>query len=1012
MLIEKQQITALEQRLGHRFSDVNCVVYYYTLYFMHYYYAKRGSLFKDHQLPAQNRPVAYKTLGEYLQAAKQQRQYLESAIVALVAVRGDAPARQGEMVNHILEQQQLWSVWASRFCLTREEDPEFAKAQALWIVVAVSQDFVLRQDEAGWQAWLSTQLTPYIDKAVAARSPESLLQEIVALQHSVSELHEQMDQLLADSDYWQEQVSLLQGHKFDLQQENASFQQQMLRLQQENALLQRHTAYYAQPAFRLPPARMEPMEQSFSSMVVTAKVLQDTFNTSVLKLATELTQPLSLVPIRGCLTEGTDTSEYFQQYIPYIREELRAAMEARLTLISKKYLRPFAATLQEGYKKDNDSALVRISACTRELPKLDHGFYLEAVLILLAPSASAARHRNGRGSAPQQQREHLAGVLAIASLDRQRDEDDDADNQEDHLSLVLPKQEYDKHRGAWQKQGLEIHWLVGLIPASRMYQVCRDMPKVGFEQQFIYGKLPAWPADEVRVNDDAMLGHLNDTQRRVGQSLQIAQAGLYFLQGPPGTGKTTTVVSLLRQWVITRPEQRILVCAPSNQAVRVVLSYLKVLLPELPMALTGIGKDLADEMSDVFVHKYAKRLYDPLILVKKQLKTALSVTPALAVAITAAYQQALDKLDRLIQTPTRMVVMQEIKEKMQKLLADVRGQQPAMDLSVVALIDVLEQSILTLKQNAHVIESFLVQRAHIVFATLVASGREWLRKQVVQFPRVIMDEASQALAPEALIPLRFAPKVYVQVGDPKQLPATVTSKAAQVGGYANSMMHWLEQEPYRMLDVQYRMHPRICAWPSAQYYGGNLQTAAGLAQRPTLLPSHVSPVFHLPCVFFDVKGKEDRRGDEWSASICNEAEAVAVVHAVGYLLLTCGIQATQLGVITFYAAQVELIKQKLHQTLGKQHKWRDLVVSTVDGFQGQERDMTLISVVRTSESVGFLNDSRRINVALTRAKQGRWVFGDFASLSRSNSDLATFTGDHSAQERVDASQLPRLMPHR
>ena len=90
----------------------------------------------------------------------------------------------------------------------------------------------------------------------------------------------------------------------------------------------------------------------------------------------------------------------------------------------------------------------------------------------------------------------------------------------------------------------------------------------------------------------------------------------------------------------------------------------------------------------------------------------------------------------------------------------------------------------------------------------------------------------------------------------------------------------------------------------------------------------------------------------------------------GYLIFRCNIDAKNIGIITFYSAQVEVLKAELKKQL-KHDKQRGLIVSTVDGFQGEERDITLISVVRTTDSVGFLNDQRRLNVAMTRARRRR-----------------------------------------
>lgn len=125
---------------------------------------------------------------------------------------------------------------------------------------------------------------------------------------------------------------------------------------------------------------------------------------------------------------------------------------------------------------------------------------------------------------------------------------------------------------------------------------------------------------------------------------------------------------------------------------------------------------------------------------------------------------------------------------------------------------------------------------------------------------------------------------------------------------------------------------------------------------------------------------------------------------VAPLIFKCNINAKNIGIITFYSAQVEVLKKELNKQL-RHDKQRGLIVSTVDGFQGEERDITLISVVRTSESIGFLNDQRRLNVAITRAKEARWVFGLFKSLNKSNSDLPSLLHTHQQEQIIEEAVL-------
>ncbi|MCD8524875.1 MAG: AAA domain-containing protein [Gammaproteobacteria bacterium] len=330
-------------------------------------------------------------------------------------------------------------------------------------------------------------------------------------------------------------------------------------------------------------------------------------------------------------------------------------------------------------------------------------------------------------------------------------------------------------------------------------------------------------------------------------------------------------------------------------------------------------------------------------------------------------------------------------------------------------VDELEKIINLIQKNAFYLESFMLQRSQIVFATLISSGRKWLRKQIDSFSMVLLDEAAQALVPETLIPLYFNPSLYIQIGDPNQLPATITSQAARNKGYEHSMMHWLIREfsqPHEMLTIQYRMDQEICHWISRQYYENRLITAPEVIQRKSVLQENrfLPALFKNSSLFFNVNGEENRRGgSDLTASCFNLIEARKVIDMAYYLIMSCGIQPTQIGIITFYAEQVNILIENLQKVMRDKNKFHDLEIKTVDGFQGGEKDIILVSAVRTSESVGFLNDWRRLNVGMSRAKYGRWIFGKFDSLIRSNSDFSSLLSEH--VERVTVVSQEQLSAH-
>jgi hypothetical protein len=453
-------------------------------------------------------------------------------------------------------------------------------------------------------------------------------------------------------------------------------------------------------------------------------------------------------------------------------------------------------------------------------------------------------------------------------------------------------------------------------------------------------------------------------------------------------------VNLLHQWVLVHPTEKILLCAPTNQAVRVVLKQAKKQFSDVYMVLTGVGKNLPPELAGVFSSQYMQNLYKPLIKLKREVKKFENNPVFLAelkIGIEQNYHQINQDLKELQEslTVTPMMIEEKIKRQVTEL-ANNFSSIPLLLETMEQIIATLEGCISQLKQ-AYFIESFLLQRAQIVFSTLVSSGGKPLSSVI--FDRLIIDEASQALIPEALIPLRFNPKICVHVGDPMQLPAIVTSTSARAGGYGTSLMSWLMgdlQQDYRMLKIQYRMHPHICQLPSEKYYNRQLETADEVIQRVSILENfnlRLAPIFQQSSVFFNIQGDENREGK--TPSIFNSREAEVVVNTLNYLL-NSGFEAKQIGVITFYAEQVERIIRYCKEMMRGQQSWQKVLVDTVDGFQGGERDIILISTVRTGNSVGFLNDSRRINVAATRAKHARYFFGNATKLIESNSDLAHF----------------------
>ncbi|CAE7266609.1 NAM7 [Symbiodinium natans] len=277
-----------------------------------------------------------------------------------------------------------------------------------------------------------------------------------------------------------------------------------------------------------------------------------------------------------------------------------------------------------------------------------------------------------------------------------------------------------------------------------------------------------------------------------------------------------------------------------------------------------------------------------------------------------------------------------------------------------------------------------LQTATVVVATCIGSGTEILNTKVAggSFQRVLVDECTQACEPAVLVALGRGCEQVVLIGDHAQLPATVLSKAASHEGLSTSLFERMASqncvEPTILLE-QRRMHSSIAEFPNRTFYGGRLENAADEAAL-TAIPGFPWPNPDCRVCFVDVaKGPsmlEGRRG--FSAFNVAEAETlVDVLHSI----VRAGYPEEQIVVLTAYLAQKQEIMRALRDR-GLGRYLQNIAVDTIDGYQGMEQGLVLFSATRSNESraLGFLADNRRMNVMLTRAKQGLIVFGNADTL--------------------------------
>ncbi|MFK7798680.1 MAG: AAA domain-containing protein [Aureispira sp.] len=431
------------------------------------------------------------------------------------------------------------------------------------------------------------------------------------------------------------------------------------------------------------------------------------------------------------------------------------------------------------------------------------------------------------------------------------------------------------------------------------------------------------------------LPQLNRSQNKAVQQILSAE-DVAVIHGPPGTGKTTTLVAAIQQLI--KHESPILVCAPSNSATDLLTEK----LAHAGLNVVRIGNvSRVDE--DLLQHT-----------IEGILQTLPEIQEVKKMKIEAA------KLRRDAERFKRKFGGQERTERRNNYHA-------ARELM----------------QQAKMLEDYIIgkvlQEADVICSTLVGSVGRYIEK--MQFHTIIIDEAAQALEPATWIPIMKAQKV-VFAGDPFQLPPTVKSrKAAQEGLSVTLLEKAVERlEQVNLLDTQYRMHHKIMGFSNTQFYHNQLKAAEAVADwQLHLSDGQPSP----PMEFIDTAGCgfEEQINPE-SQSSYNLEEYFVLRQHLDNLLVILGQQDISIGIISPYREQVLKIQEAIVHDFDH-FPDADIEVNTIDAFQGQERDVIYISLVRSNDKgeIGFLKDTRRMNVAMTRAKKKLIIIGDSATLA-------------------------------
>ncbi|CAJ0961498.1 unnamed protein product, partial [Mesorhabditis belari] len=447
--------------------------------------------------------------------------------------------------------------------------------------------------------------------------------------------------------------------------------------------------------------------------------------------------------------------------------------------------------------------------------------------------------------------------------------------------------------------------------------------------QYIYHKLMGHDIDDIlfKVKPPRRLSapglpELNHSQSHAVKA--VLERPLSLIQGPPGTGKTVTsatiIYHLVTQAASDQPQQ-VLVCAPSNIA----------------------------------VDQLAERIH----------RTGLKV-----IRMCAKSRETLDSTVEALTLHNQLVSLKGAAE-LQKLhqLKQEMGELSAQD-------EVRYRKLKDIKERQ------LLQAADVICCTCSTAADP--RLQGLKLKCVLVDESTQATEPEVLTAIVRGVRQLILVGDHCQLGPVVLCKKAAMAGFSQSLFErlvLLGNRPIR-LQVQYRMHPSLSSFPSSVFYEGSLQNGVTEDERTMRGVDWQWPVQTKPMMFWTCYGQEEMAAS--GTSFLNRTEA-ANVEKLASRLVRGGMRPEQIGIITPYEGQRSFIVQLMHNQGSLPSKiYEEMEIANVDAFQGREKDVIIVTCVRSNETggIGFLNDPRRLNVAITRAKYGLVIIGNAKVLAR------------------------------
>jgi serine/threonine protein kinase len=493
-----------------------------------------------------------------------------------------------------------------------------------------------------------------------------------------------------------------------------------------------------------------------------------------------------------------------------------------------------------------------------------------------------------------------------------------------------------------------------------------------------------------------------DKKQIVNQALNAKD--IYLVQGPPGTGKTVVITEIIAQVLARNPKTKILLVSQSNVAVDHVLEKVVKLLPSTSIVRIGKEEYLSQEASGYFIKN---KLRDWLLKAKEESKkfALTQVQTSSERSILESYRELVESLIFLLRKSTNSDLTPIDHSEKDSALALLSEAYPGNNIvftasSLSELLSNIDKQIEKYKKpiertieewNKRLDVPEELEDAYLEVCSIIAGtcvGIAGKRNLPDRFDLTIVDEAGRATPSELLIPLVRSEKCIL-VGDHKQLPPVFDFEVmARAKTRKDIDPIWLEQSLFEYLfnnldprlkttlKIQYRMHPHIANLISNVFYKDEgLQTGISPQERNhgwSKWPDHI--------VWLSTSLLEDRWEESSQESKYNLREVRLITHELkNYENILQNRKATKnIAIISGYSAQIEQLINQIEPKNEKRWKSLHIEINTVDAFQGREEDIVFYSVVRSNRSreIGFLSDYRRLNVALSRARQLLFIVGD------------------------------------